>query len=849
MSQNNKQNKPALENAKPKKSKERAETKPEEKNSYIGEIVTCLLALPTIFTLISLSAYYYGSPDDDFFTGSFGYYCAQTLDNLFGVVSFYIPAAVIAFVIIFFLKKQIWKHILLNLANFLMLLQLSSMIIDTYSSNKTNWAGHALYQDFFEKFIGKTGFILLFVCWAVLFTILTFHVSFFRLFRKAALLIKEFLTADISDNSAPEESEDNETHEQNEESKEKNPKYIPINTGSSIDETEYENAPEPAEEEEPVSVSVSEEEDGHFRIKINSEPGEPEDIHEEIPEELPEDESADNPESDDPYIPEETAEEKEDFSKEDKDIENIEEKPDNIENAEEPHEQIEVVTSELNQEKTTTTVLRKLKDYHLPPLSLLVPGEDLETSEKREREVSNTGLIIERKLLEHKIKVKVHGATIGPVVTLYEIELGEGVRVNQVEGMAQDLTVAVSGKEVRVVKTLPGRPYIGIEIPNEERLTIRLKSILESPVFKAASSKGGLPIALGLDVAGKPCAAMLNKMPHVLVAGTTGSGKSVGINSFVLSLLYTLTPDEVKFIMIDPKGNEFNMYEGIPHMLLPVVVDSKKAAKALQWAVMEMDDRFKILAENKVKDIGEYNQKVAEINKNLASEEAYLKKMPFIVVVIDEFADLMMVAGKEVETAVARIAQKARAVGIHLVIATQKPTRDVVTGLIKSNLPVRIAFKVASAMDSRVILDTNGADALLGNGDMLYIAPGTSIPMRIHGAFVSTPEMEAVIDFIKQEAGGEYHPEDILENFQSESGKNDGGSSGGSSSSSDDEPLYDEILAYIMNTGECSASMLQRKFKLGYNRAARIVDRFEEEGIVTPADGSKPRKVIYPKKD
>ncbi|MBP5202623.1 DUF87 domain-containing protein, partial [bacterium] len=475
-------------------------------------------------------------------------------------------------------------------------------------------------------------------------------------------------------------------------------------------------------------------------------------------------------------------------------------------------------------------------------------GEDLETSEKREQEVSNTGLIIEKKLLEHKIKVKVHGATIGPVVTMYEIELGEGVKVSQVEGMAKDLTVAVSGKEVRVVGFIPGKPYIGIEIPNEERLTIRLKSILESPVFKTASTKG-LPIALGLDVAGKPCAANLNKMPHVLVAGTTGSGKSVGINSFIISLLYTLTPDEVKFIMIDPKGNEFNMYEGIPHMLLPVVVDSKKAAKALQWAVVEMDNRFKTLAENKVKDIGEYNQKINEINKNLAAEESHLKKMPFIVVVIDEFADLMMVAGKEVEIAVARIAQKARAVGIHLIIATQKPTRDVVTGLIKSNLPVRIAFKVASAMDSRVILDTNGADALLGNGDMLYIAPGTSIPMRIHGAFVSTPEMEAVIDFIKQEAGGDYHPEDILESFQSDGGKNGGSSGDSSGSSNDDEPLYDEILAYIMHTGECSASMLQRKFKLGYNRAARIVDRFEEEGIVTPADGSKPRKVIYPKKD
>ena len=825
MSQKNK----TTETQKQKKNKDTKDVKTVEKNSYTGEIVTCILAVPTIFTLISLFSYYSAKASgkeilqiqNNFFTGSLGYEWASGLNHFFGFLSFYIPIVIIAMVIVFFLKKQLWKHTLLNIVNFIMLISFLSMLTPhSDSTDEPNFVGNALY-DLCFKHIGKTGFILLFVCWAILFMILTFHVSFFRLCAKIGLLLKEFLNDNREDDTPLESAEPKKSEEQgNEEQEKTDSNYISIDTGSNLDE--------PEKEEEPEKIP------------------EPEDIPEKIPEDEPEDEPADEPEdepeensgNDEELIPEEV--------QKDKVSENIEKIP---ESTEEPNKQIEVVTSELNQTKSTTTVLRKIKDYHLPSLSLLVPGEDLEKSEKREKEVEATGKIIERKLLEHKIKVKVHGATIGPVVTLYEIELGEGVRVNQVEGMAQDLTVAVSGKQVRVVKTLPGRPYIGIEIPNEERLTIRLKSILESKVFKDASAKGGLPIALGLDVAGKPCAAMLNKMPHVLVAGTTGSGKSVGINSFVLSLLYTLTPDEVKFIMIDPKGNEFNMYEGIPHMLLPVVVDSKKAAKALQWAVMEMDNRFKVLAENKVKDIGEYNQKIAEINKNLAQEESRLKKMPFIVVVIDEFADLMMVAGKEVETAVARIAQKARAVGIHLVIATQKPTRDVVTGLIKSNLPVRIAFKVASAMDSRVILDTNGADALLGNGDMLYIAPGTSIPTRIHGAFVSTPEMEAVIDFIKQEAGGDYHPEDILESFQSEGGKNDGGSSGGSSGSGDEEPLYDEILAYIMETGECSASMLQRKFRLGYNRAARIVDRFEDEGIVTPADGSKPRKVIYPKKD
>ena len=779
---------------KAKKTKPTHEKTEEVKSVYTGEIVTCILALPTIFILISLSAYYYGSVRDDFFTGSFGYYCAQRLDNFFGFVSFYIPIAVIAFVIIFFLKKKLWKHILLNIFNFVALLSFFSMIIDTYSSKKVNYTGHLLYQDFFEKVIGKTGFILLFSCWMILFVIFTFHVSFVRLCARISLALKEYFSMKSTD------SENVEAEKTEKEPEHSDPNYIDLTALS-----------KEIAEEEPQS--------------------EPEVAGIPLPEEF-EDENFGEEETPENYVNEELAE-------------NIEENEQNKEEVQkaEPQENsaIEVKTSDINESKATTTVLRKLKDYHLPPLSLLVEGENLEKSQQREDEVAKTCLIIARKLGEHKIKVEVKGATIGPLVTMYEIELGEGVKVSHVLGMEADLTVAVSGKKVRIVGFIPGKPYIGIEVPNDERLTIRLKSILESSTFSNAAKKG-LPIALGLDVAGKPVAANLNKMPHVLVAGTTGSGKSVGINSFIISLLYTLTPDEVKFIMIDPKGNEFNMYEGIPHMLLPVVVDSKKAAKALQWAVVEMDNRFRILAENKVKDIGEYNQKIEEINKNLASEEAYLKKMPFIVVVIDEFADLMMVAGKDVETAVARIAQKARAVGIHLIIATQKPTRDVVTGLIKSNLPVRIAFKVASAMDSRVILDTNGAEALLGNGDMLYIAPGTSIPMRIHGAFVSTAEMEAVIDFIKEEAGGEVHPEDILENFLSES--SGGSSSTGGGDDSEDEPLYNEIIDFITETGKCSASMLQRKFSIGYNRAARIVDKLEAEGIVSSGEGAKPRTVI-----
>ena len=806
---------------KQRKTKDTKEVKPAEKSSYTGEIITCILALPTIFTLISLSSYYSGifsgkkNIHENFFTGSLGYDCAHALDNLFGIVSFYIPIAVIAFVMIFFLKKQLWKHILLNLGFFIVLLPFSSMITNSYALSKTNCAGYFLYQKFFEIYIGRTGFILLFTVWTMLFIILTFHVSFFKLFARMSLAVKEYYESDSPEHEGT----------KSEPEPEKEPEHSNYIDLSNIQHEKVNEIEEPEEEPE-----------------YSSEPEEscqPEGIP--LPEDFPEEDEFDNADDTENEAGEES-------ESKDEMLDNIEEKHDDTINEHDgipdaaEEQAIEVKTSDMNQKPTTTTVLRKLKDYKLPPLSLLVAGESLEKSEKREKEVEETCRIIARKLGEHKIKVEVKGATIGPLVTMYEIKLGEGVKVSHVMGMEQDLTVAVSGKKVRIVGFIPGKPYIGIEVPNEERLTIRLKSILESSVFSDASKKG-LPIALGLDVAGKPCAAILNKMPHVLVAGTTGSGKSVGINSFIISILYTLTPDEVKFIMIDPKGNEFNMYEGIPHMLLPVVVDSKKAAKALQWAVVEMDNRFRILAENKVKDIGEYNQKIDKINKNLASEEAYIRKMPFIVVVIDEFADLMMVAGKDVETAVARIAQKARAVGIHLIIATQKPTRDVVTGLIKSNLPVRIAFKVASAMDSRVILDTNGAEALLGNGDMLYIAPGTSIPTRIHGSFVSTEEMEAVIDFIKQEAGGEVHPEDILENFQNEGGVGGNGSSGGGDDL-EDEPLYNEIIDFITETGKCSASMLQRKFSIGYNRAARIVDKLEEKGIVSPGDGAKPRTVI-----
>ena len=520
----------------------------------------------------------------------------------------------------------------------------------------------------------------------------------------------------------------------------------------------------------------------------------------------------------------------------------IEELPPPLED--EPLEQkdISVSVKEEDKKPQKTKALRTFTDYKLPNLSLLAGEDKVKKVKDREKRIKETALLIERKLLEHRLKVSVKGATIGPVVTMYEIELGEGVRVNQIAAMEQDIAVVVGGRKTRVVSSIPGKPYIGIEVPNDDRIMIRLRSILDSEMFSKHSIKG-LPIALGQTVEGKAFATNLTKMPHLLVAGTTGSGKSVGINTMVVSLLFSLRPDEVKFLMIDPKGNEFNIYEGIPHLLLPVVVDSKKAAKTLMWAVNEMEERFHRLAENMVRDIDSYNEKVEKINNNLANVEHHMKKMPYIVVVIDEFADLMMVAGKDVEISVSRIAQKARAVGIHLIIATQRPTRDVVTGLIKGNLPVRIAFRVASALDSRTILDSNGAEMLLGNGDMLFIPPGSSEATRVHGAYVSTDEIKTVVKFIKDQIKNpEEYETNVMTTPPQEFIENDMGSV--ATSEEERDPLYDEILDYVRKTQKCSASMLQRKFKIGYNRAARAVETLEEEGAISEADGSKPRQVL-----
>jgi len=493
--------------------------------------------------------------------------------------------------------------------------------------------------------------------------------------------------------------------------------------------------------------------------------------------------------------------------------------------------------------KEPTKALKKLPNYELPPLDLLVEEEKSVETRDHETRIQKLAQVIEQKLVQHKIKVSVSGAVIGPVVTMYELDLGEGIRGNQVTVLETDLGRVVGGKKVRVVPSIPGKTCIGVEVPNDLRQMIRLRAILASDQFAKQKEKG-LPIALGKTVDGIASVADLAKMPHLLVAGTTGSGKSVGVNTIIVSFLYTMSPAEVRFIMIDPKMNEFNIYEGIPHLLMPVVTDPKKAALTLKWAVEEMDNRYRTLADNLVKDIDSYNRTVEEVNSKLKTGEAGgLKKMPYIVVVIDEFADLMAVASKDVELAVLRIAQKARAAGIHLIIATQRPTRDIVTGTIKSNLPTRISFRVASGLDSRTILDTGGAEQLLGMGDMLLIPPGESEPHRVHGAFVSSEEIKRVVAFIKERC-----PQDAYDDVIQISTRPADFIETATAREDDEEQdkLWDEVIEYLKKNRSCSASMLQRKFKIGYNRASRLVDQLEAAGIVGPGDGAKPRDVLLP---
>jgi len=460
-------------------------------------------------------------------------------------------------------------------------------------------------------------------------------------------------------------------------------------------------------------------------------------------------------------------------------------------------------------------------DWKLPPLNLL--EKNVNAEEEIDKEIYyQVSKQLEQKLKNFGVSGKVVGISPGPVVTTYEYSPAAGVKINKIASLADDLALGLKAQSVRVVGSVPGKAALGIEIPNPNRSVVYIRDLLASEDFRNNENK--LSIILGLDVVGTPSIANLSKMPHLLIAGSTGSGKSVAINTIIASILFNATPEEVRMLMVDPKRIELSGYEGIPHLLHPVVVEPKLASRALMWAVREMERRYKLLEQTKVKSFDSYNE---------VSEE----KLPYIVIIVDELADLMMVASKDVEASIARLAQMARAAGMHLILATQRPSVDVLTGLIKSNFPTRISFKVSSKVDSRTILDTSGAEHLLGSGDMLYLANGSSILKRVHGAYISESETEAIITFLKEQGNASYD-ESVTAAVEDE------GNAGGTTAEEDYDERYDEAVNLVCESGQASISMVQRRLRVGYNRAARMIEMMEKEGVVGPADGSKPREVL-----
>ncbi|MGA2774588.1 MAG: DNA translocase FtsK 4TM domain-containing protein [Candidatus Omnitrophota bacterium] len=459
----------------------------------------------------------------------------------------------------------------------------------------------------------------------------------------------------------------------------------------------------------------------------------------------------------------------------------------------------------------------KIGDYHLPSLELLDAPPPLEERRIKE-DLEANARILEETLEDFGISAKVTDIERGPMITRYELEPAPGVKLNRIVNLGDDISLAMKAQSVRIIAPIPGKARVGVEVPNTQSSFVYLKEVLSSDEFRA--SKSSIPLALGKDITGRPIVADLDDMPHILIAGTTGSGKTVCVNSLILSLLYKLPPNELKFVMVDPKMVELMPFNDLPHLLCPVITDAKKASVALNWVVNEMEERYQLLAKVGVRNIEAYNEK------------ATADKLPYIVVVIDEFADLMSVARDQIENAITRLAQLSRAVGIHLMLATQRPSVDVITGVIKANLPARISFKVASKVDSRTVLDMNGADKLLGKGDMLFLKPGESKLIRIQCTLVGDKEIERVTDFVKKQADPVYDEEILKEQHKNGSG------------TGEKDELYDEAVRVIMESNQASVSILQRRMRLGYTRAARIIDMMELDGLVGPFEGSKPRRIL-----
>ena len=537
-----------------------------------------------------------------------------------------------------------------------------------------------------------------------------------------------------------------------------------------------------------------------------------------------------------------------------------EEREEHVEEAKkifEDHEPIRIEMPPVHVPKSERIVREKqvplfadLPDSPLPQLSLLDPP-DTHIERPTAETLEYTSRLIERKLLDFNVQVKVVAAYPGPVITRYEIEPAVGVKGAQVVNLARDLARALSVTAIRVVETIPGTSCMGLEIPNPKREIVRLSEIIGSQAYADLHSK--IALALGKDITGKPVVADLAKMPHLLVAGTTGSGKSVAINAMILSLLYKATPSEVRLILVDPKMLELSTYEGVPHLLAPVVTDMRQAGAALNWCVAEMERRYKLMSTLSVRNLAGYNQKVRdaiEAKKPIAhpftltpDNPEELEPLPMLVVVIDELADLMMVSGKKVEELIARLAQKSRACGIHLILATQRPSVDVITGLIKANVPTRIAFQVSAKVDSRTILDQQGAESLLGQGDMLYLMPGGGMPQRVHGAYVADAEVHRVVESLKKQGEAQYI-DGILDEPEPElNAAGEGGVSGES------DPLYDQAVQIVLQNKRASISLVQRHLRIGYNRAARLIEDMEKAGLVTPMASNGNREIIGPSRD
>ena len=520
-----------------------------------------------------------------------------------------------------------------------------------------------------------------------------------------------------------------------------------------------------------------------------------------------------------------------------------------------PPENKPVQASVRAEKEKQSSLFAGIEPGSLPPIGLL-DAPSKKTKGFSAESLEGMSRLLELKLKDFGVEALVEKVQPGPVITRFEIQPAPGVKVSKISNLAKDLARSLAVISVRVVEVIPGKTTVGIEIPNEDREIVRLAEVLQTREFDEASSP--VTLALGHDIGGHPVMADLAKMPHLLVAGTTGSGKSVGVNAMLLSILFKAGPDEVRLIMIDPKMLELSIYEGIPHLLAPVVTDMKEAANALRWCVAEMERRYKLMAALGVRNLAGFNRKVRDAEKageplndplfrreSPEDEPPSLETLPIIVVVIDEFADMMMIVGKKVEELIARIAQKARAAGIHLILATQRPSVDVITGLIKANIPTRMAFQVSSKIDSRTILDQGGAEQLLGHGDMLFMPPGTSLPVRVHGAFVSDDEVHRLVDEWKQRGEPDYI-QDIVDGVDEAIPGIDPAGSGGGSGDEEDDPLYDEAVRFVTESRRASISAVQRKLKIGYNRAARMIESMEMAGVVTAMNTNGSREVIAP---